>query len=374
MVYFDHNATAPMMPEARQAWLQAVEQFIGNPSSPHRLGARAAAALTEARHKLAALLACDPLDLVWTSGATESNNTLLHHFAHAPGPETQVWVSAIEHPSLLQAAQHYFPKRLRLIPVSRDGVLALDWLAAALARTRPALVAVMAANNETGVLQPWREALALCRQYEVPFCCDAVQWLGRLPAQGLGACDFVSGCAHKCGGPRGIGFLKGPAKRDRLLPLLRGGPQEDRRRPGTENVPAALALAAALAAREQALAADRAQPPLAWRQRFETRLAQALPGSVILGQGRPRLWNTVSALMPDSSAPPRWVVKLDKLGFAVSTGSACSTGQEKPSHVLTAMGFQPGEASRMLRFSSGWETRPEDWEALLQALLKASAA
>jgi cysteine desulfurase len=228
---------------------------------------------------------------------------------------------------------------------------------------------VMAANNETGVLQPWREVLALCRRHEVPFCCDAVQWLGRIAAQGLGACDFVSGCAHKCGGPRGIGFLKCPEKGG-LEPLLLGGRQEKGRRAGTENVPGAVALVAALAAREAAIAAGQTETRLAWRQHFENRLAQALPGAVRIGPGQQRLWNTVSILTPRTSGQQRWVVKLDKLGFAVSTGSACSTGQEKPSHVLTAMAFKPDEAARMLRFSSGWETRPEDWDALLEAMVR----
>jgi len=175
MTYFDHNATSPVMAVARKAWLDATEQFIGNPSSPHRIGARADAALTDARGKLAAMLGCDPLDVVWTSGATESNNAVLHHFARLLDSRSEVWLSAIEHPCVIQAAQHYFPKLRRLIPVTAEGIIDLDWLAVELAETRPGLVAVMAANNVTGVLQPWREALAICRQYKVPFFCDGVQ-------------------------------------------------------------------------------------------------------------------------------------------------------------------------------------------------------
>ncbi len=367
MTYFDHNATTPLVPRARQAWLEASERFIGNPSSPHRVGARADAALTEAREKLAAFLGCHALDIVWTSGATESNNMVMHHCARALEAKAEVWVSAIEHPCVLESARHYFGKRLRLIPVSRDGVVDLDWLTDELSHARPGLIAVMAANNETGVLQPWREVLAVCRQWKVPFFCDAAQWIGKLPARGLGECDFVSGCAHKFGGPKGVGFLKCPAK-GRVEPLLRGGPQEEGRRAGTENVASVLSMLTALEAREAALAAGEQKTRLALREDFETKLLAELPGVEIMGAGEARLWNTVSALMPEADCRQRWVVKLDKLGFAVSTGSACASGKEAPSHVLAAMGRSPAEASRALRFSSGWETTREEWDALLNGL------
>lgn len=367
MIYFDHNATAPMLASARTAWLEAADKYIGNPSSPHRLGSRADAALDTARQNLAARLGCDPLDLVWTSSATESNNTVLHHFRQSLDSASEIWTSAIEHPSVLQTAGYYFPKTLRLIPVTRAGVIDLNWLSDQLRRNRPGLVAVMAANNETGVLQPWREALDLCRQKDVPFFCDAVQWLGRLPAKGLGQCDFVTGCAHKMGGPKGIGFLKCPA-RGKITPLLLGGKQEESRRAGTENVPAVLAFVAALDLREDQLSRNEHQAPQSNKTRFEEALLQLLPGTELVGASAERLWNTVSALMPEADCQQRWVVKLDKLGFAVSTGSACSSGQEQPSHVLTAMGYGPKETARVLRFSAGWETTSENWETLLQAL------
>jgi cysteine desulfurase len=355
------------MPEARRAWLDATEDSFGNPSSPHRIGSRANAALTDARERLAAILGCDPLDIVWTSGATESNNAILHHFARALDPKTEVWISAIEHPCIVEATRHYFPRRRRIIPVTSDGVIDLDWLAAELSEVRPGVVAVMAANNVTGVLQPWREALAICRQYEVPFFCDAVQWLGKMPSRGLGECDFLSGCAHKFGGPRGIGFIKYPSG-SRVHPLLFGGPQEEGRRAGTENVAGAVSMVAGLEAREKAIAAGEKKARFEWRKSFEERVVESVPGSRIVGRGQKRLWNTVAALVPDVASQHRWVAKLDKLGFAVSTGSACSTGKEEPSHVLSAMGLKPAEASLVLRFSSGWETRPEHWDGLAAAL------
>lgn len=251
VINFDHNATAPFLPAARAAWLAAAGKFIGNPSSPHRLGARADAALNTARAQLAGYLGCDTLDLVWTSGATESSSMVFHHLARMAKKDGTVWISAIEHPCVLAAARQYFPDRIRLIPVTRGGVVELEWLKKALKKSRPVLVAVMAANNETGVLQPWREAQMLCREAGASFFCDAVQWLGKLPARGLGECDFVSGCAHKFGGPRGVGFLKCPAQGP-FHPLLLGGPQEEGRRAGTENVPGVLSMLAALAAREAA--------------------------------------------------------------------------------------------------------------------------
>src|SRR5687768_8392230 len=154
MLYFDHNATTPLLPEARDAWLEASEKFIGNPSSPHRVGSRADMLLQTARVKLAGFLGCDALDIVWTSGATESNNMVFHHCSRALPRDARVWVSAIEHPCVLNAAKHYFGKRCRLIPVQNSGAIDLDWLRERLPKEPPGLVALMAANNETGVLQP----------------------------------------------------------------------------------------------------------------------------------------------------------------------------------------------------------------------------
>jgi cysteine desulfurase len=384
MLYFDHNATTPLLPEARRTWLEAVDLYIGNPSSPHRLGSRADAALERARERLAELLHCDPADIVWTSGATESNNMVLHHFARVLNSSAGIWISGVEHPCVLNAARRFFAERYRLIPVTSGGIVDLQWLEKQLHRQRPGLVAIMAANNETGVVQPWSEALTLCRKRDVTFLCDAAQWIGKLPMHALGSCDFVSGCAHKFGGPKGVGFVKCPSH-GRVHPLLVGGKQEGGRRAGTENVPGVLAMMAALEVRHVMLSSARpgstqasvsATTPspkavaarLAWRSHFEDRLLVALPGSEIIGRSLDRLWNTVSALMPPTHCRQRWVVKLDKAGFAVSTGSACASGREEPSHVLAAMGYSPDHASRVLRLSSGWETSEAEWTRLLQAL------
>lgn len=369
MIYFDHNATYPVSASARAAWMGAVERFIGNPSSPHRLGARAEAALTQARERLAGWLGCPPTEIVWTGGATEANNAVLHHAALAGAEE--VWISAIEHPCVLASVRRYFPRTHRLIPVTREGVVEIAWLADELKHKRPGLVAVMAANNETGVLQPWREVLALCRERAVPFFCDAAQWLGKFPAKELGVCDFMSGSAHKYGGPQGVGFIKCPVK---FHPLLVGGPQEEGRRAGTENVAGVLAMIAALEDRERSLANGEGSQRLAIRVSFEERLVRELPGVQVVGSNAERLWNTVSVIMPEMpDCRQRWVVRLDKLGLAVSTGSACASGKEETSHVLAAMGFSAAEASRVLRFSSGWETTGDDWSRLLDGLARATA-
>lgn len=368
MIYFDHNATSPLSPAARQAWLNASAALIGNPSSPHRIGGRASTALDTAREQVAGQIGAHPLDIVFTSGATEANNLALHHFLQAAPAKLEAWISSLEHPSVLAPAQKLFGRRLREIPATPDGIADIHWLAARLKKNRPAFVALMAANNETGVLQPWAEAASLCRSLGVPFFCDATQWLGKMPAQKIGACDFVSGSAHKFGGPRGVGFLKVPSG-SRFYPQLFGGSQEEGRRAGTENVPGILALAAALSAREKET--DQARGRRArWRDQFELEVLTRLAGSRVLGAGRNRLWNTSSILLPPSDCRLRWVVKLDKAGFAASTGSACASGNEAPSHVLSAMGIKPEAAGRVLRFSSGWDTTAADWKTLLEGLLQ----
>ena len=326
MIYFDHNATSPLHPAARDAWLIGCEKFSGNPSSPHRLGARAEAALEDARSSLAKCLLCDQAQIVWTSGATESINTVLHGFIDNGANE--VWVSSIEHPAVLNTLKSFVPRNHRLIPVSGSGIVDLNWLRAELALRQPAFVVVMAANNETGVLQPWREILHLCQEWEVPFVCDATQWIGRLPGAGLGECDFVAGSAHKFGGPKGVGFLK-VSNRHPVKPLISGGAQQFGLRAGTENVPGVLGMMAALEAREKAMTALDEKRQM--QSDFQTQLAAAIPELQIVGQDAPRLWNTISVIMPEVDCRQRWVVKMDRFGFAVSTGSACSSGLEAPS-------------------------------------------
>ena len=368
VLYFDHNATHPISETAKRAWLEAVEKFPANPSSPHRLGQRAEAALQDARSRLAAILGCGADQIVFTSGATESANTVLAQFE-------DVLASAIEHPCVLEPLHFGTGKSAGVSSVKRASRL-LPSAAAGMAEpllfagNKPQLVALMAANNETGVLQPWREALAACHANGVPMFCDAAQWIGRLPGAGLGECDFISGCAHKFGGPQGVGFLKCPAN---FPALLRGGPQEDGRRAGTENMAGVLAMIAVIEEREATIRGGALGERLAWRAEFESGFVASLPGARVLGAGVERLWNTVSVIMPEvPDCRRRWVVVMDKLGFAVSTGSACASGKEKPSHVLTAMGVSAPDAGRALRFSAGWDTTCEDWRVLLEGVRAAA--
>ncbi len=350
--YFDANATTPLHPAARAAWLDAPWH---NPSSLYREAAAARERLEDCRERLGELLGCDPADLVFLSGATEANNAVIDHFARR---SWSVAVSALEHPSVREPAAGS-----RTIPITAAGLVDLVALRHLLETGKPRLVSVMAANNETGVLQPWREVMDLCRAAGAAFHCDAAQWLGKLPAAGLGDCDFVTGSAHKFGGPRGTGFLKVPSS-DPPLRWLKGGPQEERRRAGTENLPGIEAMLAALEAREQTL---RATPPqAAFRDTFESVIQSAIPGVKILGQHSPRLWNTVMLIMPDHPNV-KWLARLSRAGFQVSTGSACSSGGGA-SEVLAAMGLPQEDLRRVLRISSTWEQTAADWQALADAM------
>lgn len=376
MLNFDHNATHPLSAVARQAWLDAVERFPGNPSSPHRWGGRASAALEEARETVAGWLGCSPAEIVWTSGATEANNALLHHLGEATGGG--ILVSSLEHPSVRMACRRWLHGRTEAIPALRDGRVDLDWVRARLARDGVGAVVVMAANNETGVLQPVEELQELCAARGVPLAVDAAQWIGKLPARRLAGIGMLSACAHKFGGPQGVGFLRGP---ESFQALLVGGPQEEGRRAGTENVAGILSLVAALAERERTLGSAGDEGAAggagrqAWRDRFIVDLKEAVPGVHVLGETVPRLWNTVAVLLPaPADCRRRWVAKLDRLGVAASTGSACASGKEQPSAVLAAMGYQPGESDRMVRFSAGWETPEAEWTALLDVVRRAAVA
>ncbi|MDB6135097.1 MAG: hypothetical protein JWM59_3340 [Verrucomicrobiales bacterium] len=364
--YFDCNATTPLHPAARAAWLEASDRFWHNPSSLYHGAGAARQGLEDAREQVADWLGCGAEDIVFLSGATEANNAVMRHCA-SPGSESGILaaVSGLEHPSVVEPARHEFRDRLRGIPCTATGVADLAALPEMVARDRPALVSLMAANNETGVLQPWEEALSICREHGTAFHCDAAQWIGKMPAGNLGQCDWVTGSAHKFGGPKGIGFLKVPPG-GRPLRWLRGGPQEERRRAGTENLPAVAAMVAAWAAREKELSsAENRAAALAARQGFEQRLRTVLPEAGIIAEHSPRLWNTVLITVP-LPENVKWLVRLSAMGFQVSTGSACSQGGGA-SEVLRAMGLSTEKLGQVLRLSGGWETTLADWLALADA-------
>lgn len=358
--YFDANATAPMFPSAREVFLDALDRRWHNPSSLYHEAGAARRALEEAREELAALLGLDePRRLVFTCGATEANNVVLRHVAATAPADAAVVTSAVEHPSLRAPASALFPGRVHLAPSNLDAHAGADWIR----QNRPAFVSVMAANNETGILHPWREIRSHCRELGIPFHSDAAQWIGKLPLDELGACDWVTGSAHKFGGPKGAGFLVIPETLSTLRGSFLGGPQEQGLRAGTENTPALLAMASALTEAESARQACSS----AGRDAFESRLRELIPGIRIAGEGHPRLWNTSLVALPEFGNL-KWLTRLSHLGFQVSTGSACSSGKNHPSHVLEALGFDFNEMGRVLRASSLWHTRKEDWLALAAAL------
>ena len=348
-VYLDHNATAPLRPEAREAMLAALGA-VGNPSSVHRFGREARRLVEAGRAQVAVLAGVTPVQIVFTGSATEANALALTGLGRR-----RILTSAIEHDSALAWATDR-------ISVGADGRVDLDALDRMLAAgTEPAVVSVMAVNNETGVIQPVTEIAAIARRHGALVHCDAVQAAGRiaLPAVGTGV-DTLSLSAHKLGGPQGIGAL---VLRDGLplAPLLRGGAQEGRRRAGTENVAGIAGFGAAAAA-----VADRAEMPriAALRDELEQRLTAE--GAVALGAGAPRVANTSCLAMPGVTAETQ-VAALDLAGVAVSAGSACSSGKVRRSHVLEAMGLPADLAESAIRISLGPGTDAEAVEHCVAA-------
>ncbi len=361
MPYFDHNATSPLVPAAREAWLQASAESWANPSSPYRISARVHRLLEEARERVAGHLGVAPDEIVFVSGATEANNAVIRWVAETRAGGVAV-IAPTEHPSVRAPAHAAFAGRLVVPAVGADGRLEPH----VVGDSRPGFVAVMAANNETGVLGPTEALDVLCREGGAWFLCDAVQWIGRLPARDLPRSAFLVGSAHKFGGPKGVGFLRvPPAAREAGFRAQLGGDQEHGQRAGTENYPAIAAMVAALDEAEAHLHSMEVRR--AWRARFIAWLEQQVRGARANTGAAPCLWNTVSMCMP-AYENTRWVVRLDKLGFEISTGSACATGSAAPSHVLAAMGLGADEARRTIRVSSGWETTERDWQLLADAM------
>lgn len=354
MTYLDHNATTPAKPAVIEAVSRAL-QAHGNPSSVHGAGRAARRLVEDARDAVAALAGARAERVVFTAGGTEANNLALRGAGRI-----RILAGATEHPSVLKACDG-----VETIPVRRDGRLDLDALDTMLNEAgKPALVSVMLANNETGVLHPVAEAAAIAKRHGVLVHCDAAQAPGRIAFDmaSLGA-DLLTLSAHKIGGPQGVGALVlGPGIE--IESLLRGGGQERRRRAGTENVPAIAGFGVAAALAHD----DVTQAPrlAALRDRIEVRLADA--GAVAIAKDAPRLPNTTCLSMPGVGSDTQ-VMGFDLAGFAVSAGSACSSGKVEPSHVLAAMGV-PADVSRgAIRVSLGWSTTDTEVETFIGAWL-----
>ena len=346
-VYLDYNATAPLRPQARDAVMAALET-TGNPSSVHGFGRHARALLEAAREEVAALAGVAPRLVTFTSGGTEANQTALNGMS-----VDRVLVSAVEHPSVLKARDG-----VTVIPVDGEGRVEPARLEALLAAGQgQALVSVMAANNETGVIQPMDEIAAVVRRHDALLHVDAVQAAGKLPLDEIDA-DFMTLSGHKLGGPAGAGALV--RKRDLpLQPLMRGGGQELGLRAGTE----ALAAIAGFGASARVCLDDDLVSWQRRRDRLEAGVLTLTPDAVVLAQSAARLANTSAIAMPGAGAETL-VMAFDLDGIAVSAGSACSSGKVGPSHVLAAMGRDDIAASAV-RVSHGWATQDEDIEQFL---------
>jgi cysteine desulfurase len=363
LVYLDHAATTPVRPEVLEAMLPYLtEQAFGNPSSAHRFGRAARAGLEQARREVAQAVDVEPNQVIFTSGGTEADNLGIVGAALAArdrGAAMCAVVSAIEHKAILAAAHAvcHLGGREVLLPVDADGRIELDALDAAL-RERPAVVSVMWVNNEVGVVQAVREIAGRCCQAGVAFHTDAVQAFGkvRVDLAGLG-CTLASLSGHKIGAPKGIGAL---VVRDRkaIEAILHGGGQQYGIRPGTENVPGAVAMgrAAALAAAEQANEAARLG---ALRDELATRLRAVVPDLVVNAEGAERAPHVLSIALPGADSEAL-LMHLDLAGVAASSGSACSTGAVEPSHVLVAMGVARELALGTIRLSLGHATTADD--------------
>jgi cysteine desulfurase len=350
LAYLDHNATSPLRPAALDAMVEVLRAG-GNPSSVHRWGRAARASVDNARRQVAALVGASPAEIVFTSGGTEANNLAL-----TGAGRRRLLVSAVEHDSVLRATAG-----AETIAVDRHGIVDLPMLEGLLAASsEPALVSVMLANNETGVIQPITEVVRVARAAGALVHCDAIQAAGKMPVDldGLGV-DYLSVSAHKLGGPPGVGALavrsSVPFAGDR-----RGGGQESSRRAGTENVAGIAGFGVAAVEARAGLAVE------GLRDRLEVALRAIAPDAAIHGVGAPRLCNTVCVSMPGVRAETQ-VMAFDLAGVGVSAGAACSSGKVQRSTVLSAMNVDPAEAEAAIRVSLGWNSVQDDIERLIEA-------
>jgi cysteine desulfurase len=365
MAYFDYNATTPLNVTARDVLFQALDNQWPNPSSPYRQSARVHNTLATARESLALLLNKTSDEVVFTGGATEANNSVIQFLEKKLADDQRCLLSPFEHPSVVQSAQHHFGNRLQHIQSTPNGIIDLSHLDELLQSGNIGAVSVMAVNNESGVVQPFEEIGERCRSAGIYFHCDASQWFGKFPSKAIEHCDFLVGCAHKFGGPKGAGFLALSPKVHGFSAQLGGG-QESGRRGGTENVPSILAMVAALESSGNDLPGIKHQH--SFRDQFEKTLDLVIPGVSFIGQQSNRASNTSFLIMPIHENL-RWVRKLDVLGFQVSTGSACSTGKSGSSDVLNALGYSADSGRRSIRVSSWVSTTESDWIALAQAFV-----
>ncbi|WP_029890021.1 cysteine desulfurase family protein [Polycyclovorans algicola] len=363
--YLDHNATTPMAPEVLEAMLPYLRGPYANASSLHRLGRASRDAIEAARAEVAELLGAQPSQVIWTSGGTEANNLAIKGVMHDGG---RLLYAATEHPAVMECAESLSDARTQVeaIGVDEGGLIDLDRLRAQLAQSPVTLVSVMAANNETGVIQDVAGlARAVHADAEALFHVDAVQAAGKMAVdvQRMGA-DLLTVSSHKLYGPKGVGALLRTAPVD-LWPLHHGGAQEGGLRGGTENVAAIVGFGAAARLAQTRLDA-RTVHLQRLRERFEAGLA-AIPGVTHFAAQSLRLPNTVQMAL-QGWAGETLLMALDRQGFCVSSGSACAIGHGAPSHVLVAMGVPDALAIGAIRISFGEANTDDDVDRLLAAL------
>jgi cysteine desulfurase len=358
--YFDYNATTPLSPEVIESLRDALENVYGNASSIHHFGQESKRRFEAARRQTAAWLGCHSQEMVFTSGGTEANNLALFGIARqAPPDRRHIITTEIEHPAVLNPCHELEREGFAVTWLQVDGRGLVDPEAVKRAiRPDTLVISVMHANNETGVVQPVAEIAAIAKEAGAIMHSDGVQAAGKIgarPSQ-LGV-DLYAISAHKLSAPKGTGALY-VRKGVKLSPILFGGHHERDRRAGTENVPGAVALGQAAAWLQQHLTAESARIS-ALRDRLEHSILGRIPDAGVNGAGATRLPNTTNIYF-DGVEGEAIVIALDLLGFAVSSGSACSSGAVEPSHVLLAMGLPPERARSSIRFSLGrWNTEDQ---------------
>ena len=367
-IYLDHNATTPPAPAVVDAMSRALREEFGNASSIHAFGQRAKAAVDDARTDVARLIGAEPADVVFTAGGTESDNIALRGALDAAHPSrTRLVVSAVEHEAVLNTAKAIGRRGrpVTILPVDADGLVTAAALEVALGHD-VALVSIITANNETGVIQPVAALATLARRSGALCHTDAVQAVGKIPVDvaALGV-DLLSLAAHKFGGPKGVGALwirRGTP----LAAVVTGGRQERNRRAGTENVPAIVGFGVAARLARERLATD--APRIgALRARLESAILDRISGTAVNGADAPRVPNTTNIAF-DRVEAESLLIALDLEGIAVSTGSACSSGTLEPSHVLRAMGLPHRRVQSSIRFSLGSTTTSEEIDRVMAVL------
>lgn len=373
MIYLDYNATTPIAPVVLEAMMPYLTTEWANPSSSYQFGSRLKAVLSTAREQVADLIGAHPLEIVFTSCATESNNTALHAALRANPGKRHIVTSAVEHSSVLSYCRHLESDgyRLTYLPVDREGLLSLTDLEDAIC-AETAIVSLMWANNETGVLFPVAEVAALCQARGVLFHCDAVQAVGKLPVDVRAvSADYLALSGHKIQAPKGVGALYVRRKAP-MSPYLHGGHQERGWRGGTENVALIAGLAhAAVLARKRLPQYERRIRPL--RDRLEAGILGSIHGTERNGHAAQRLPNTSSITFHGIDAEALLLL-LDQAGVCASSGSACLADSDEPSHVIRAMKPDSGASRQTIRLSLGLGTTDADVQAALRAVTAAVSA